>query len=75
MMVEVTGPQRLENGLVVPGKFTVSTRAQRLRTKLKEKIMFIKELCKHMEMKTTISNLTEKKLFSYTYSDATAVGA
>ena len=29
-----------------------------------------KKLCKHMEMETTISDLTEKKLFSYMYSDA-----
>ena len=45
------------------------------RTKLKEQIMHIKELCKHTEMETTISDLTEKKLFSYMYSDASAVEA
>ena len=37
--------------------------------------MRIKELCKHMEMEITISDLTEKKLFSYRYSDASAVEA
>ena len=28
-------------------------------------MMHMKELSKHMEMETTISDLTEKKLFSY----------
>ena len=37
--------------------------------------MHIKELCKHTEMETTISDLTEKKLFSYMYSDASPVEA
>ena len=27
MIVEVTGPRRLGNGLVVPGKFTASTKS------------------------------------------------
>ena len=75
MIVEVTGPRRLGNGLVVPGKFTASTKGAAIGQKLKEKIMHIKELCKHMEMKTTISDLMEKKLSSYMYSDASVVGA
>ena len=37
--------------------------------------MVIKELCKHMEMETAISDLTEKKLFSYMYSDVSAFEA
>ena len=73
MIVEVTGPRRPENGLVVPGKFTASTKSAVIGQKLKEQIMHIKELYKHMEMETTRSDLTEKKLFSYMYRDA--VGA
>ena len=75
MIVEVTGPRRLENGLVVPGKFTASTKSSAIGQKLKETIMRIKELYMHMAMETTTSDLTEKKLFSYMYSDASAVGA
>ena len=37
--------------------------------------MHIKELYKHVEMETTISDLTEKKLFSYMHSDASPIGA
>ena len=37
--------------------------------------MHIKELYKHMEMETTTRDLTEKKVFSYVYSDASAAGA
>ena len=65
MTVEVTGPRRLENGLVVPGKFTAFTKSAAIGQKLKEQMMHIKELYKHMEMETAISDLTEKKLFSY----------
>ena len=75
MIVEVTGPRRLGNGLVVPGKFTASTKSAAIGQKLKEKIMHIKELCKHMGMETTISDLMAKKLFSYMYSDVSAVRA
>ena len=77
MIVEVSGHRGLENGLVVPGKFTASTKSSSaaIGQKLKEKIPQIKELCKHMEMQTTMSGVTEKKLFSYMYSDANAVGA
>ena len=75
MIVEVTGHRGPENDLVVPGKFTASTKSAAIGQKLKEKILHIKELCKHMEMQTTMSHLTEKKLFSYMYSDASAVGA
>ena len=75
MIVEVAGPRRLENGLVVPGKFTASTKSAAIGQKLKEKTDAYKELCKRMEMETTISDLTEKKLISYMYSDASAVEA
>ena len=74
-MIVVNGPRRIGNGLVVPGKFTTSTKSAAIGQKLKEKIMHIKELCKHMKMETSINDLTEKKLFSYMYSDASAVGA
>ena len=75
MIVIVTGPRRLENGLFVLRKFSASTRSAAVGQKLKEKIMHIKELCKRMVLETTISDLTEKKLFSYMYSNASAVGA
>ena len=76
MIVEVTDPRRLsrlENGLV--GKFTVLTKSAAIGQKLKEQLMHIKELCKHMEMETTVRDVTEKKLFSYMNSDASAVEA
>ena len=77
MIVEVSGHRGLENGLVVPGKFMASTKSSSaaIGQKLKEKILHIKELCKHMEMQTTMSDVMEKKLFSHMYSDASAVGA
>ena len=59
----------------MPGKFTASTKSAAIGQKLKERVKHIKELYKHMEMETTISGLTEKQLFSYMYSDASAVGA
>ena len=69
MIVEVTGPRRPENSLVVPGKFLAFTKSMAIGQKLKEQIMHIKELCKNMEMEITVSDFTEKKLFSYRYSD------
>ena len=52
MIVEVSGHLGLENGLVVPGKFTASTKSSSavIGQKLNEKIPHIKELCKLMEM-------------------------
>ena len=44
MIVEVTGPRRLENGLVVPGKFTASTKITAIGQKLKEQITYMREL-------------------------------
>ena len=59
----------------MPGKFTASTKSAAIGQKLKEQIMQIKELCKHAEIETTVSDLTEKKLFPYMYSDASAIEA
>ena len=59
----------------MPGKFTASTKSAVIGQKLKEQIMHIKELCKHTQMETTVSDSTEKKLFSYIYSDPSAVEA
>ena len=75
MTVEDAAPRRLENGLVVRGKFTSFTKSAAIGQKLKEQIMHIKELCKLMEMATTVTDLTEEKLFSYMYSDASAAEA
>ena len=75
MIVEVTGLRRLKNGLVVPGKFTAFTKSAAIWQKLKEQIMHIKELCKHMRIEITISELTEKELFSYMCSNESAVEA
>ena len=36
IIVEITGPRRLENGLVVPGKFTAFTKSAAIGQKLKE---------------------------------------
>jgi len=52
-MVEITVPRRLENGLAVPA-FTKS------EAKLKEQITHIKELCKHMEIEMTGSDLRKR---------------
>ena len=38
----------------MPGKFTASTKSAVIGQKLKEQMMHVKELCKHMEMETTI---------------------
>ena len=67
MIVQITSPRKLENGLVVPGKSTAFTKNTATGQKLKEQIMHIKELCKHMEIEITERDLTEKKLFSYMY--------
>ena len=75
MIVEVAGLRRLENGLVVPGKFKAFTKGAVIGQQLKEQIMHIKQLCKHMEMETTIRDITEKKLVSYMHSDVSAVEA
>ena len=48
MIVEVTGLRRLENGLVVSGKFMAFTKDAVIGQQLKEQILHIKQLCKHM---------------------------
>ena len=40
----MTGPLRLENGLVVPGTFTASTKSAAIGQKLKEQIIHIRTL-------------------------------
>ena len=44
MIVQVTGPRRLEHALVVPGKFKASTKSTAIGQKLKEDMMHINEL-------------------------------
>ena len=67
MIVEVTGPRRLENGLVVPGKFTAFTKGAAIGRTL---IMLIKgtdtenNCASTRRWKPTISDLTEKKCFT-----------
>ena len=61
----------LENGLVVPGKITAFTKSAATGQKLKEGITHLheKELCNHMDMEITRSDLKGKKLFIFTDSD------
>ena len=47
MIVEVNGPRRVENDVIVPGKFMAFTKSAAIGQKLKQQIMHIKELCKH----------------------------
>ena len=61
IIVEKTGPRRLENGLVVPGKFTAFTNSAAIGQTLKEQITHIKELCKHMEIEITGNDLRKRK--------------
>jgi len=51
IIVEITGPRRLEIGLVIPGKFTAFTKSTAIGQKLKEQVRHMKELYKHMEKK------------------------
>ena len=39
MIVEVSGHRGLENGLVVPGKFTASTKSSSASTKIKGRLL------------------------------------
>ena len=56
--------------MVVPGKFTAFTKSTATGQKLKEGIthLHVKELCIHMDMGITGSNLKGKKLFIFTDS-------
>ena len=65
--------KQLKNDLVVAGEFMVFTKCEDIGQKLKEEIMHIKELCKHMDTEIIVSDMTGKKLFSFT--DSTAVEA
>jgi len=60
IIVEISGTRRLEIGVVVPGKFAAFTKSAAIGRKLEEQITHIKELCKHMEIEITGSDLTEK---------------
>ena len=57
--------KQLENDLVVAGEFMAFTKSEEIAQKLKEEITHIKELCKHMDIKKTVRDLTGKKLFSF----------
>ena len=65
--------KQLENDLVVAGEFMAFTKSEEIGQKLKEEITHIKELCKHMDTELTVSDMTGKKLFSFT--DSTVVEA
>lgn len=56
------------------GKFTAFIKSVTRGQKLEEK-MHIKELCQHMEIEITGSDLTENKLFFYMYIDTGVVEA
>jgi len=51
----------------------IFTKSKEIGQKLTGEITHIKELCKHMDIKITVSDLTGKKLFSFT--DSTVVEA
>ena len=52
-MLEITGPRRLENGLVMPGKITAFAKSAAIWKNLKEQVTHIGELCKHTEIEIT----------------------
>ena len=62
MITEITGPRRLENGLVMPGKFAAFTKNAAIWKNFKEQITHLEELCKHMEIEITGM---EEKLLSF----------
>ena len=62
MNIEITGPRRLENGLVMPGKFTAFTKSAAIWKNFKEQTTQLEELCKHMEIEITGM---EEKLLSF----------
>ena len=66
--------KQLENDLVVVGEFMAFTKSEEKRTKFKRRDNAHKgTLCKHMDTEMIVSDLTEKKLFSFT--DSTVVEA
>jgi len=62
--VQVTGPRKLENGLVVPGQFTAYTKSMAIGKRLKEQVLHVKDLCKYMDLDIVGCSLEEKKLIS-----------
>ena len=59
-MLEITGPRRPENGLVMPGKITAFAKSAATWQNLKEQITHIGKLCKHTEIE--IIGIEEKLL-------------
>lgn len=51
VQVKVTGPRRLENGLVVPASFQARTTSLAMAKRFEREIRRLKELCAHMEIK------------------------
>ena len=48
--VKVTGSRRLDNGLVVPGTFKARTPSRAIATKFEQQILWVKQLCTHMDI-------------------------
>ena len=61
MQVKVTGPRRLENGLVVPGSFLAKTISRAIATKFEEEIIRLKNLYTRMDI--TVEKLRQRPLF------------
>ena len=61
LLVRVTGPRKLENGLVVPGCFTAFTQSAEMG-RLKRELLRVQELCKHMDLDINECELEKKKL-------------
>jgi len=59
--VKVTGPRRLENGLVVPGSFLARTISRTIATKFEEEIIRLKNLCTQMDI--TVEKLRQDHCF------------
>lgn len=72
MLIAFSFERTIEKGLVVPGKFTAFTNSVAIGKKIKRENAH-KELCKHMDIELTESDLTEMKLFSFTLADSTVV--
>ena len=73
MLIAFSFERAIEKGLVVPGKFTAFTNSVAIGKKIKRRENAHKELCKHMDIELTGSDLTEMKLFSFTLADSTVV--
>ena len=62
IILEITGPRRPEDGLVMPSKITAFTKSAAIRPNLKDQITHLEELCKHTKIEITD---TEEKLLSF----------